>query len=136
MKWSQTTHTRFDIAFVVNAAGSVITPLLNNDTVPQPGWLDALLDTFARFPGTGLAGAQLLYPDGRLQEAGGVVFADGSAWNLGRFESPDDPRFGYVREADYVSGAALAPLRSRMASLRRARAVALSPAAAANAPAW
>src|SRR5690606_4168569 len=33
---------------------------LNNDTVPQPGWLDALLDTFSTHPDTGLAGAQLL----------------------------------------------------------------------------
>ncbi len=81
---------------------------LNNDTVPQPGWLDALLDTFRLHPDTGLAGAQLLYPDGRLQEAGGLVFADGSAWNYGRFESPDDPRFAYVRATDYVSGAAAA----------------------------
>jgi len=40
--------------------------LLNNDTVPQPGWLDALLATFARVPRAGLVGAQLLYPDGRL----------------------------------------------------------------------
>lgn len=81
---------------------------LNNDTVPQPGWLDALLDTFRTHPETGLAGAQLLYPDGRLQEAGGVVFADGSAWNYGRFESPEDPRFASLRDADYCSGAAIA----------------------------
>src|SRR5690606_4021232 len=81
---------------------------LNNDTVPQPGWLDALLDRFQAHARAGLVGAQLLYRDGRLQEAGGVVFADGSAWNLGRFESPDDPRFAYVRDADYVSGAAIA----------------------------
>jgi len=81
---------------------------LNNDTVPQPGWLDALLHTFGEHPETGLAGAQLLYPDGRLQEAGGVVFNDGSAWNYGRFESPEDPRFSYVRDSDYVSAAALA----------------------------
>jgi GT2 family glycosyltransferase/glycosyltransferase involved in cell wall biosynthesis len=81
---------------------------LNNDTVPQPGWLDALLRTFDDEPGTGIAGAQLLYPDGRLQEAGGVVFSDGSAWNYGRFNDPRDPRFAMLRDADYVSGAALA----------------------------
>lgn len=81
---------------------------LNNDTVPQPGWLDALLQTFNEHANTGLVGAQLLYPDGRLQEAGGVVFADGGGWNYGRFESPGDPRFAYLREADYVSGAAIA----------------------------
>lgn len=81
---------------------------LNNDTVPQPGWLDALLKTFAQEPGTGLVGAQLLYPDGRLQEAGGVVFADGSGWNYGRRQSADDPRFAYLRDCDYASGAAIA----------------------------
>ncbi len=82
--------------------------LLNNDTVPQPGWLDALLDTFAQQPSAGLVGAQLLYPDGRLQEAGGVVFSDGSCWSYGRFESAEDPRYASLRDADYCSGAALA----------------------------
>ncbi|GAB2504761.1 glycosyltransferase [Pseudoxanthomonas sangjuensis] len=90
---------------------------LNNDTVPQPGWLDALLATFDLHANVGLAGAQLLYPDGRLQEAGGVVFSDGSAWNYGRFESPYDPRFGYVRDADYCSGAAIAIPRALFESL-------------------
>jgi GT2 family glycosyltransferase len=81
---------------------------LNNDTVPQPGWLDALLATFDADPRVGLAGAQLLYPDGRLQEAGGVVFSDGSGWNYGRFGSPDDPRYAYLRDVHYASGAAIA----------------------------
>jgi GT2 family glycosyltransferase/glycosyltransferase involved in cell wall biosynthesis len=81
--------------------------LLNNDTVPQPGWLDALLDTFDAVPDAGLVGSQLLYPDGRLQESGGVVFNEGSAWSYGRFESPDDPRYSALRDADYCSGAAL-----------------------------
>jgi len=91
--------------------------LLNNDTVPQPGWLDALIGTFATHPRAGLVGAQLLYPDGRLQESGGVVFSDGSAWSYGRFESPDDPRYAYVREVDYVSGAALAVSRALLSEL-------------------
>ncbi|HEY1033931.1 MAG TPA: glycosyltransferase [Pseudoxanthomonas sp.] len=81
---------------------------LNNDTVPQPGWLDALLATFETVAGTGLVGAKLVYPDGRLQEAGGVVFADGSGWNYGRRDDPDGCRYGYLRDADYLSGAAIA----------------------------
>lgn len=90
---------------------------LNNDTVPQPGWLEALLHTFEQVPAAGLAGAQLLYPDGRLQEAGGVVFSDGGAWNYGRFESPQDPRFSSLRDADYCSGAALAIPRDLFQSI-------------------
>jgi GT2 family glycosyltransferase/glycosyltransferase involved in cell wall biosynthesis len=80
---------------------------LNNDTVVEDGWLDALLGVFDEEPEAGLAGAKLVYPDGRLQEAGGIVFADGSGWNYGRFENPADPRFEFRREADYCSGAAI-----------------------------
>lgn len=90
---------------------------LNNDTVPQPGWLDAMLATFDAHADVGLVGAQLLYPDGRLQEAGGVVFSDGSGWNYGKFESPDDPRFAYLRDCDYASGAAIALPRTLFAQI-------------------
>lgn len=90
---------------------------LNNDTTVHPGWLDALLATFRAHPDTGLAGAKLVYPDGRLQEAGGIVFADGSGWNYGRFEDPADPRFNFVRESDYCSGAAIAIRRELFADL-------------------
>ncbi len=80
---------------------------LNNDTQVTPGWLDALRACFDDVPDCGIAGACLLDPDGRLQECGALVFADGSAWNCGRFEDPSDPRWLYRRECDYVSGAAL-----------------------------
>jgi GT2 family glycosyltransferase len=80
---------------------------LNNDTQLTPGWLDALLRCFAERADCGIAGSRLVYPDGRLQEAGALVFADGSCWISGRFEPRDDPAFRYRREVDYVSGAAL-----------------------------
>ena len=80
---------------------------LNNDVEVTSGWLDALLETVREDDSIGLAGAKLLYPDGRLQEAGGILWRNGNPWNYGRGCNPWEPRFCYAREADYVSGAAM-----------------------------
>ncbi|HPN78187.1 MAG TPA: glycosyltransferase [Dokdonella sp.] len=92
---------------------------LNNDTVVTAGWLDALLRCFDEQSDAGLVGSRLVYPDGRLQEAGGIIFNDGSGWNYGRFEDPNDTRFAFRREVDYCSGAAIMLRRDLFETLGR-----------------
>ncbi len=94
-------------AGVAAARGGIIV-LLNNDTRVAPGWLDALVDSFDLFPEAGLVGAKLFHADGSLQEAGGIVWRDGSAWNYGRGDDPNRPRYCHARQVDYVSGASIA----------------------------
>jgi O-antigen biosynthesis protein len=114
----QAVHNAQNLGFIgacnagAAAASGEYLVFLNNDTQVTQGWLDALIDTFAQHRDVGLVGAKLVYPDGRLQEAGGIVFSDASGWNYGRFGDPRDPAYNYVREVDYCSGAAIAIARS------------------------
>jgi GT2 family glycosyltransferase len=47
---------------------------LNNDTIPQPGWLDSLLAYAGARERLGVVGAKLLFPNDTVQHAG-VVFS-------------------------------------------------------------
>ncbi len=86
--------------------------VLNNDTRVQPGWLEALMEAMESDPRIGLVGPKFVFPDGVLQEAGGIVWQDGSAWNYGREQDPDASCFNYRREVDYISAACLLLRRS------------------------
>lgn len=80
---------------------------LNNDTQVMENWLQPLAGLMEEHEDIGMAGSKLVYPDGRLQEAGGIVWQDGSAWNYGHGQNPAAPEYNYVKEADYISGAAI-----------------------------
>ena len=85
---------------------------LNNDTVVLPGWLAHLCRTLEEDDGVAIAGSKLLYPDGLIQEAGAVLFNDGTAWAVGRGYARRTPVFNIERETDYVSGASIMVRRS------------------------
>jgi len=80
---------------------------LNNDTIVQPYWLKPLVDLMERDNRVGIAGSKLVYPDGRLQEAGGIIWQDGTGFNYGRLDFPDRPEYNYLKEVDYISGASI-----------------------------
>jgi len=82
--------------------------MLNSDTRVVDGWLDEIIDSFERFPKAGLIGSKMQYPDGSLQEAGGILWRDGGAWNYGRGDDPNRPQYCYARQVDYISGCSIA----------------------------
>ena len=80
---------------------------LNNDVVVTPHWLSVLVSTIEEIPNCGAVGAKLIHPDGTLQEAGSIIWQDGSAMGYGRNDDPLKPEYCYRREVDYSSAACL-----------------------------
>lgn len=114
LDWIHFEHREVNQGFIGNsnltaklASGDVLI-MLNNDTRVVSGWLDGLAESFKQFTRAGLIGSKIFYPDGALQEAGGIIWRDGSAWNYGRGDDPNRPRYCYAREVDYISGCSIA----------------------------
>ena len=96
-----------NINFAATLAKGKYLHLLNNDTIVAPEWLKSMVDVFNRFKDVGAVGSKLVYPSGILQEAGGYITSDAQFGNYGKNNNFFSPKYNYIREVDYVSGASL-----------------------------
>jgi GT2 family glycosyltransferase/SAM-dependent methyltransferase len=92
---------------IATARGEYVV-LLNNDTEVLPGWLTSMVTLADSADDIGAVAAKLLLPGRqRIQEAGGIIWRDGSAMHAGREEHRYEASYNYVRPVDYGSGACL-----------------------------
>jgi GT2 family glycosyltransferase len=85
---------------------------LNTDTIVGPGWLEPLIETLRTDPRAGAAVPRFLNEDGTVQEAGGLLFRDGSTLMYGFRADPADREYLFRRYTDYGSAACLALRRA------------------------
>lgn len=81
--------------------------LLNNDAFVRPGTLSAALQALGAEPDTGAVGGRLILPSGLIQEAGSIIWNDGSTFGYGRGLAPERGEVMFRRQASYCSGAFL-----------------------------
>ena len=81
--------------------------LLNSDAILLPGALETSVETLESADDIGAVGGKIVLLDGSLQEAGNIVWRDGSCTGYGRGEDPRAPAFMFRRDVDYCSGAFL-----------------------------
>lgn len=91
---------------VAKARGEYVA-LLNDDTEVDAGWLDSLIHTIEAGREIGAVGSRLLNPDGSLQEAGSLIWSDGSTSGVRPSNVTHSDRLDWAREIDYCSAASL-----------------------------
>lgn len=101
----------------VHAASGAVVILLNNDTkVVTPGWATVMAG-WATEPGVGAVGAQLRYPDGRIQHAGLAGMSEAGTGHLFLARDPGQETplhlITATREVLAVTGACLAIMKER-----------------------
>jgi GT2 family glycosyltransferase/SAM-dependent methyltransferase len=90
---------------------------LNNDAQLRPGSIPAALALLDNRASIGAVGGKVVLLDGSLQEAGSIIWNDGSCVGHGRGQDPDDAEFQFRREVDFCSGAFLLTRRSLFEAL-------------------
>jgi len=90
---------------------------LNSDAWVRQGWLDPLVRVADGDPQVAAVASRLLYPDGRLQEAGSIVWRDARVRNYGDGDVPTKPEYLFRRTVDYASAACLLVKRAAFVAI-------------------
>ena len=93
--------------FGASAARGDYLVLLNDDAIVEPSWLDWLVQTADANADAGAVCSCVLFPDGRIQEAGSVIWNDGSTMPVGRGLPGDGLTWRFLRAVDYGSACSL-----------------------------
>ncbi len=85
---------------------------LNDDSIVQEGCIEALMRACKSDPAIGAVGSRIISPDGTLQEAGSLIWRDGSATHVGEGTPSDSDQYLHSRWVDYASANGLLVPRS------------------------
>ena len=69
--------------------------------------IESAIETLENTPRAGAVGGRILLLDGSLQEAGSIIFSNGSCLGYGRHGDPEAPEFMFQRPVNYCSAAFL-----------------------------
>lgn len=89
------------------AAGGEFVVFLNNDTLPQAGWLSALVQCADEHPRAAVVASKLVFPNGTIQHAGMVICQDKQPRHHYLGLPEDHPAVSYQRRYQIVAGAAM-----------------------------
>lgn len=88
------------------ASGSYLL-FVNNDTQILADSINSSLQTIKGSEDIGAVGGKIILSNGTLQEAGNIIWQDGSCFAYGRGDDPFAPEYMFMRDVDYCSGAFL-----------------------------
>ncbi len=91
----------------VNSAKGEYIVLINSDMRLLNGCLDVMTDILIDDNGIGVVSGKAIREDGLLDEAGSILFSDGSYKKFGSLKDINDYKYNYRRDVDCISSSCL-----------------------------